>query len=182
MVVIIAVVVTAIYLILHMSPRERVVIAQAFPKGDPIGLIIPAINVDAIIEPVGLTSSGALGAPLGPVNAGWFDAGTRPGDVGIAIIDGHYGWKDHIPAIFNNLSSLKGGDSVYVDDAKGNVITFVVSKVASYGEYASTSNIFTPYDNKSHLVIVTCAGVWNTEKKSYSKRVVVFADLSDRPL
>ena len=152
-------------------------VVSAVPKDNPVGLIIPAINIDAVIEPVGLTSDGALGAPAGPYNAGWFSRGVTPGDKGVAIIDGHYGWKDHIPAIFNNLALVKKGDRIFIYSTKGNVTIFTVTKIASYGENASTSDIFVSHDTGVHLVIVTCAGVWSVAEKSYSERVVVSADL-----
>ncbi len=152
-------------------------VVPAVSRAKPIGLIIPAINVDAIIEPIGLTPEGALGAPAGPYNAGWFSRGVTPGDKGVAIIDGHYGWKDHIPAIFNNLASVKKGDRIFIYSAKGDTTIFTVTKIASYGENASTSDIFVSHDTGAHLVIVTCAGVWSVAEKSYSERVVVSADL-----
>ena len=132
-------------------------VVSAVPKDNPVGLIIPAINVDAVIEPVGLTSDGALGAPAGPYNAGWFSRGVTPGD--------------------NNLALVKKGDRIFIYSTKGNVTIFTVTKIASYGENASTSDIFVSHDTGVHLVIVTCAGVWSVAEKSYSERVVVSADL-----
>jgi len=68
--------------------------------------MIPSINIDAAIEYVGLTSNGAMAVPKGPNDVGWFELGPRPGDIGSAVIAGHDGWKDGIPAVFDNLSKL----------------------------------------------------------------------------
>jgi hypothetical protein len=33
-------------------------------------------------------------------------------------------------------------------------------------------------DNGDHLNLITCDGIWDADEKSYSKRLVVFADIS----
>jgi hypothetical protein len=70
-------------------------------------LKIPKINVDANIDSVGLTVSGAMDVPEGPNDVAWFNLGSRPGEEGTSIIDGHSGWKDNIPAVFDDLYKLK---------------------------------------------------------------------------
>lgn len=145
-------------------------------SGLPARLRIPKIAVDASIDFVGLTPLGAMGAPEGPATAAWFDLGPRPGENGTAIIDGHYGWKDTIPTIFNSLSTLKVGDKIYVEDEKGITNTFVVRNIKSYSKDEIASDLFSSNDGKAHLNLITCEGVWSAAQKSYSNRLVVFAD------
>ena len=57
--------------------------------GDPVRLEIPAIQVDAFIELVGLTPQDAMDVPKGWMNAGWYHKGFRPGEAGNAVIAGH---------------------------------------------------------------------------------------------
>lgn len=150
-------------------------IVQTGP-GLPIRLKIPRINVDTIVEYVGLTSKGAIDVPKGPTDAAWFDLGPRPGESGSAVISGHYGWKNNIPAIFDNLNELIIGDKIYIVDEKGKTDTFIVRKLRSYGENENASDVFDSGDEKSHLNLITCKGVWNKTNKSYSGRLVVFSD------
>ena len=142
----------------------------------PVQLKIPKIHVDAFIEYVGITATGAMDAPTGPNDVAWFDLGPRPGDVGNAIIAGHYGWKDNIPAAFDNLSKLKAGDIINTEDGVGSTTTFIVRKTQIYGESSSVSDVFDSTDGIAHLNLITCEGVWNDVTKSYSGRLVVFAD------
>lgn len=142
----------------------------------PVRLKIPVINVDASIEYVGLTSAGAMDVPKGPSDVAWFDLGPRPGEDGSAVISGHYGWKNNIPAVFDYLSKLQKGDQLYIEDENGVVTTFVVRDSRSYGERADATDVFNSSDGKAHLNLVTCEGVWNKLTKSYSKRLVVFTD------
>ncbi len=152
-------------------------LATAAPLHNFMHLFIPTIGVDAVIEPVGVTSSGALDTPKGPTTTGWFDQSPRPGEKGVAIIDGHYGWKNNIPTVFNNLHTVKKGDHIYVADQALGTSTFVVTAIKSYGEHDNDSDVFVNKDGESHLNIITCGGVWNKAQHRYSKRLVVFTDL-----
>lgn len=142
----------------------------------PARLKIPKIRVDSLIENVGLTRNGEVGVPKGIANAGWFNAGPRPGEVGSAIIDGHYGWKYGRPALFNNLQKLRVGDKIYVKDKKNMSISFVVRALRSYGKNDDATAVFSANDGKSHLNLITCEGIWDKATKTYSKRLVVFTD------
>ena len=145
-------------------------------QGLPIRLRIPKIGVDAAFEYVGLTPDGAVGVPSGPASVAWFNLGPRPGEKGSAVIDGHYGWKNGIPAAFDNLYKLQKGDELYIEDEKGAVTTFVVRELRTYGENEDASGVFGSSDGKAHLNLITCEGVWSAAKKSYSDRLVVFTD------
>lgn len=144
--------------------------------GLPIHLKIPKINVDVELESVGFTKEGAVAIPQGPTLPAWFSLGPRPGDVGNAIIVGHFGWKNNIPAVFDDLHKLERGDKLSVLDEKGVVSTFVVTEIRTYEESDVASEVFISTDGKVHLNLITCSGVWNKTQKSYSTRLVVFTD------
>jgi sortase A len=144
--------------------------------GFAIRLKIPKINIDAPVEFVGLTPAGVMGVPAGPSDVGWFDLGPRPGDIGSAVIAGHEGWENGIPAVFDNLHSLVKGDKIYVEDETGTTTVFVVRELRIYGQNDDASDVFTSSDGKAHLNLITCDGVWNTMDRSYASRLVVFAD------
>ena len=142
----------------------------------PVNLKIPAINVDSTIEYVGLTQDGAVDVPKGPANVAWFDLGTIPGENGSSIVSGHSGWKNNIPAVFDNLYKLKKGDKIYTEDSSGIITTFIVRELKTYGPNESAPDVFFVGDGKAHLNLITCTGFWNTILKSHSKRLVVFTD------
>lgn len=145
----------------------------------PMRLKIPKINVDAVIEYVGLTSDGAMGIPKKTDNLAWFNQGPRPGDNGSAVINGHYGWRNKRLLPFDNLNKLRKGDKLYIKDKNGVVISFVVRESRRYNPEANTKDIFYSDDGKSHLNLITCEGSWDKISKSYSKRLVIFADKID---
>ena len=142
----------------------------------PVRLLIPKIHIDAFVEDVGTTSDGAMAVTKGPVDVAWFDLGSRPGEIGTAVIAGHEGWKDGIAAVFDNLHELKKGDEIYVENEEGSTTAFIVDRVGTYGQDENASAIFTSADGLAHLNLITCEGIWNAAEQSYSNRLVVFAD------
>lgn len=152
-------------------------VSKKISYGWPIRLTIPSIGVDATIEGVGLTDGGELGVPIGPLNAGWYKAGPRPGELGNAVIDGHFGlWKDGTATVFNNILNLQKGDKLYVSDKNGKPIVFVVSGFGIYDPAQDSTSIFKAGDRKAHLNLITCNGIWIPSQKTYSNRLIVFSD------
>lgn len=144
--------------------------------GIPVRLKIPALLVDAVVERVGVTSNGDMDVPRGPAEVGWFHLGVRPGEKGSAVIDGHFGTIKGVPAVFNNLHTLREGDKIYTEDEQGATTTFVVRELKRYGPNDDAVEVFVSSDGKAHLNLITCEGEWNKVTELYSKRLVVFAD------
>ena len=144
--------------------------------GLPVRLKIPKISVNSGFEYVGLTSLGAMDVPKNPDNVAWFSLGSRPGEVGSAVVAGHSGWKDGESVVFDNLYKLDIGDKLYVENEKGVVITFVVHKIQTYDSLTDTSSVFNSSDGKIHLNLITCVGTWDKMTRTSSSRLVVFTD------
>lgn len=142
----------------------------------PVRLKIPKLNIDANVEYVGLAPDGSVDVPKGPDNVAWFNLGARPGEVGSAVIDGHSGYKNNKPAVFDNLDKLKKGDKIYVENKKGETITFVVREFKTYKQKTNPSEVFGASDGLAHLNLVTCSGAWNAVDETHSSRLVVFTD------
>lgn len=147
-----------------------------YPHKESLRLKIPNINVDTTLETVGTTSDGAVGVPKNPMNAGWFNLSSYPGENGNAVIVGHFGWKEGKPAVFDSLHTLQKGDKLSVEDKNGVTTNFIVREVRTYKEHEDASAVFKSNNKNAHLVLITCGGVWNEIEKSYSERFVVLAD------
>lgn len=141
----------------------------------PISLKIPVIDVDAVIEYVGLTSSGAMEVPKDTKNVAWFNLGPLPGETGSAVIAGHFDDKKGQKAVFYDLKKIKKGDQVFVEDSQGKFIAFIVREIRSYDSEAFVPEIFIS-SNGQHLNLITCSGNWSKSKKIYTQRLVVFTD------
>ncbi len=146
-------------------------------KALPVRMTIPAIDVDASVEYVGITSNKAMDTPKEANKVGWFNLSAIPGQAGSSVINGHFGYKNKKPAVFDNLSKIKKGDKIYIEDEEGVVITFVVLKLKSYGRNDNASEVFASNDAKARLNLITCAGDWDPIAKTHSNRLVVFAEV-----
>jgi sortase A len=167
------------------SPRRPVIAralvqkAQAKPVetiGVPVGIAIPAIGVEAEVEPLGLLEGGKLDAPKNAEDTGWYALGAKPGETGNAVIDGHLtlGKGD---GVFRRLSRVRPGDEIQVRDDKGKTRVFAVRETAVYDvDKAPMQEIFGPTDRK-RLNLITCAGVWRTDLDHYDKRLIVYTEL-----
>lgn len=151
--------------------------AQTLPRpGLPKRLRVPSIDLDAPIEHVGRTAEGAMDVPTGLMNAAWFNLSPRPGENGSAVIDGHYGWKDGQPTVFNKLHTLLPGDEIFVDDEFATTLRFVVRATQTFSLRDDATEVFSSDDGQAHLNLITCEGTWSASKNSYSDRLVVFAE------
>jgi sortase A len=143
-------------------------------EGHPVHLFIPAIGVSANIQRLGVEADGEMAVPSNTYDVGWFELGTRPGEKGSAVIAGHLNGKNGELGVFANLSKLKDGNIVYVEDDSGTVNVFVVRESRVY-QPGFAENVFNANDGV-YLNLVTCDGVWNRDINSFSKRLVVFTD------
>lgn len=146
-------------------------------SGIPTRIKIPKIKVNIALESVGLNPDGVVGAAKNLGSAAWYNLGVRPGDNGSAVINGHFGrLKNGKMGVFTNLNKLRKGDKISTIDHDGLSTTFVVREIRKYNLKEDATEVFYANDDNSHLNIVTCVGVWNKITKTYSNRLVVFAD------
>lgn len=154
---------------------ESALLEVSILPGLPVHLRIPAIDVDANIQSLGVNPAGEMETPSNVGDVGWFDLGPRPGESGNAVIAGHFNGELNEEGVFAKLHQLKDGDQIYVLDSNGTTFTFKFRESRRY-DPGYAEEVFA-LDRGIHLNLVTCDGIWNEVEKSYSKRLVVFADL-----
>lgn len=143
----------------------------------PTHIEIPKVGVNAPIDPAGLMKNGQMDVPANDTRVGWYHLGTKPGDIGNAVLDGHVDNQTG-PAVFFYLKDLKPGDPVWLSDANGKKLEFIVDTIAVYPEgNAPVEKVFGNFGRRN-LNLITCTGVFNHSEKSYESRLVVFTHLS----
>ena len=146
----------------------------------PVRLEIARIGVSTGLQRLGKDHHGAVEVPSGPHQwdtAGWYAAGTRPGDPGSAVILGHVDSKRG-PAVFYRLRELRPGDLVEVVRADGSRARFAVQRVEQYPKARfPTADVYYPTLTPM-LRLVTCGGAFNHKVGHYVDNVIVFATLS----
>lgn len=151
-------------------------IAPVNSFGPPIRLIIPVIDIDANIQHLGVNLKGEMDVPDNIIDVGWFKFGSLPGEIGSAVIAGHFNGKKNEAGVFANLNKLKKGDQIFIKNDKNQLITFIVKQIRFY-DPGYAESIFNSNDN-AHLNLITCDGTWDKIKKTYNKRLVILADIS----
>lgn len=149
--------------------------AQENNRTLPVRIKIPKIGVDANIQSVGVTASGDMDVPSNADDVGWFEMGTRPGELGSAVMAGHFDDKDGRAGVFHGISNLEIGDELFVEDDEGTFLTFVVHEIRIF-DPGYVDEVFGQANGK-YLNIITCDGVWDKNTESFSKRLVVFTEL-----
>ncbi|CAL9577387.1 class F sortase [Streptomyces sp. enrichment culture] len=152
--------------------------APALAPSPPLRVRIPAIRVDAPLTGLSLTPSGSLDAPPAEERnlAGWYEAGTTPGETGTAIVAGHVDNADG-PAVFYRLGALKRGDRVEVDRRDGTVALFTVDAVEVYSARDFPDDKVYGAAPRPELRVITCGGGYS-KTTGYQGNVVVFAHLT----
>ena len=141
----------------------------------PARLKVPALGVDALVEQVGRKADGTMGAPQKFNEVAWYALGGKPGGEGNAVFAGHINNGLTTAGVFEHLAKIHLGDYITVEDEAGKTLIYKVSDIQQYPvEEAPATTIFSA-SGPSHLVLITCDGQWVPEKKTFDKRLVVFA-------
>ncbi|MEW2246127.1 class F sortase [Streptomyces sp. NPDC058733] len=152
--------------------------APALPPSPPDRIRIPSIRVNAPLMGLALTSAGSLDVPPADRKnlAGWYEAGTTPGERGTAIVAGHVDNADG-PAVFYDLGALKRGAAIEVDRRDGSTATFTVDAVEVYRAEDFPDQKVYGAAPRPELRVITCGGGYS-RATGYQGNVVVFAHLT----
>ncbi|MEU0550856.1 class F sortase [Micromonospora sp. NPDC005979] len=152
----------------------------ALTRSAPTTIEIPRIGVDATIMSLGTNPDGTVQVP--PLEqadqAGWYEPGASPGEIGNAVIVGHVDSAKLGPAVFFDLGALVPGDMITVRRADGQPATFRVDSVKSYPKTAFPTELVYGPNDRPGLRVVTCGGQFDETVRSYPDNVVVFATLA----
>ncbi len=150
---------------------------ESAPSISPTRLVIPAIGVNAVVESVGKNDSGAMKAPKKFSDVAWYELGALPGEAGNAVFAGHVNNALTKAGVFEHVSDLKIGDTVFVTEDSGYSLSYYVTGIENYtNANAPLVDIFS-VSGPSGLVLITCAGDWDPRARSYDKRLVVYTRL-----
>jgi hypothetical protein len=158
----------------HADPRS----APALPPSPPDRIRIPSIRVNAPLMGLGLTATGSLDVPPAEKKnlAGWYEAGTTPGETGTAIVAGHVDNAEG-PAVFYGLGALKKGSTIAVDRRDGGTAVFSVDSVEVYDAKDFPDEKVYGAAKRPELRVITCGGGYS-RSTGYQGNVVVFAHLT----
>lgn len=146
------------------------------PADSPRRIIIPNLEVNAIIQPVGTTSAGDMEVPVDPSIAGWFSQRAVPGEKGLSIINGHLLSGAEHEGIFSNLNQLSVGSIFQIEMGDYSKKDFIVT--ANYKvTNAEAQELLYKQIYISQLNLITCTGQYLKTQETFDHRQIVVARL-----
>lgn len=142
----------------------------------PVNLKISSINLNVPVLSVGADVDGTQLVPDDNGTVSWWKYGAKPGEVGSAVLAGHYKIDDGSPGVFYRLNEVKIGEMVSVTDEHGVEQQFRVvdRKIFPVPEFP-TIDIYENSDSES-LNLVTCTGEYISETNNYTHRLVIYTE------
>lgn len=144
----------------------------------PVEVDIPKIGARSSLVSLGLNADGTLEVPpvSHPQQAGWYDNGPTPGEIGPAVVLGHVD-GDHQEGVFYRLKELGPGDEVDISRQDGKTLKFRVSHVDSVSKDSFPTNAVYGDTPDPELRVITCGGSFDPSARSYRNNIVVYATL-----
>lgn len=141
----------------------------------PARLKVPSLGIDAKVEEVGRRADNTMGTPSDFANVGWWSEGSKPGEPGNVVFDGHVNNALTKAGVFEHLFQVHKGDYVTVSDAEGHTLVYEVSEVSLYDTNQAPLRKIFATAGPSQVVLITCDGEWVEDSRSFDKRLVVVA-------
>jgi sortase (surface protein transpeptidase) len=141
-----------------------------------VRLVVPALDVDAPIRPMGVRDDGQMALPEDVDRVGWYRFGPRPGDAGSAVLAGHVDDDEQGLGALAPLRTAEPGDEIQVTDRDGASTRWrVVSREVITKQALPLDRLFRR-DGPPRLTLITCGGPFLPEFGSYRDNVVVVAE------
>lgn len=140
----------------------------------PRAIFIDKLNVKARTLPMSVNPDGSMQAPINIDDAGWYTGSVKPGQKGAAIIVAHASGPTR-RGLFAYLDTLKAGDQLAVERGDGSRLNYqVLSKKVLPLDKVDMEEMFRVQEGDEGLNLMTCAGKWLAERKTFEQRVMVF--------
>jgi len=143
----------------------------------PARIMVSAIGVNAKVVSVGKKDDGSMDTPKNFTDVAWYSLGVKPGEAGSAVFAGHVNNALGMAGVFEHLTDISIGDKVIVADTGVRTLTYIVHGVDLYQVDAAPSETIFKTEGPSQIALITCEGVWDEDAHSYTKRLVVTANL-----
>lgn len=149
-------------------------VAQANP---PVRLQIPALRLNARVNPVGIDAgTGDFAVPPSVDEVGWYQFGpSLASPMGSIVIAGHVDSAAEGKGAFFELRNLAPGDEIVLTAKDGSVRRFTVSSREQFEKTALPADLLFARDGQLRLTLITCGGPFDRTSRHYRDNVVVTA-------
>lgn len=111
-----------------------------------------------------------------PMQAGWYEFGPSPGEVGPAVILGHVD-GDKQAGIFYHLHELAVGARIDITRADGRIVTYFVRNIDQIAKDEFPTDAVYGDTIEPELRLITCGGSFDRSARGYRDSIIVYATL-----
>lgn len=160
------------------SNAAGVMAVASLPRSVPLSIDIQKINARSTLLPLGVSRHRKVQLPPAstPMQAGWFDGGPTPGEIGPATIFGRV-VGDHQQGIFFRLHELAPGDLVLIKRQDGSTATFRVRHIEELSKGSFPIDAVHSATTDAQLRLVTFGATFDPATRGYRDNIIVFATL-----
>ena len=127
------------------------------------------------VRAVGVGRDGEMALPRTPAEVGWYQFGPRPGDTrGATVLAAHLDMPGYGVGPIAAVEKLRRGDTLVVRSG-GTTTRYAVSDLRSVRKSQLDLPALFARNVAPVLHVVTCAGAFDPETKTYDRNVVVTA-------
>ncbi|CAL9457998.1 hypothetical protein SUDANB6_02579 [Streptomyces sp. enrichment culture] len=149
----------------------------ALPASVPVRVAIPSAGVDtAPLLRLGLNADGTIEVPsvAQADRIGWYGNGVTPGEIGPAVLVGHFDTVNG-PAVMRNVDRIRPGDRIDVTREDGTRAVFAVTALEQVGKDAFPTRKVYGRTSRPELRLITCGG--DIVHGHRPDNIIVYADL-----
>jgi sortase (surface protein transpeptidase) len=138
------------------------------PRSVPVRLDIPSISAHSTLIPLGLNPDHTVQVPpvSTPMQAGWYEFGPTPGEIGPAVILGHVD-GDKQPGIFYHLRDVAISARIDITRADGRIVTYFVRHIEQIAKDDFPRDAVYGDTSEPELRLITCGGSFDRSTRNY---------------
>ena len=157
-------------------PRTSSEVPPVVAPVAPVRVQVPSASIDMSIRPVGIEDGGFMELPPEPTVAGWYRFGAYPAaGTGNTVLAAHVDSSIYGIGPLSNLRNFEPGTEVQVESEDGGMTRYAVESVTYYPRSQLPTEQLFARDGAPALVLITCGGSFDAERRSYSDNVVAIA-------
>lgn len=147
------------------------------PKGFvPQRLLVESLSIDAPLVTTVIDADDALVPPQDPAQLAWW-RGVRPGEgAGSVLVAGHLDARRYGQGPLARIVRLDRGDRAVLTGPGGVRATYVFRGVETFDKDALPAAELFSTGGAERLVLVTCGGTYDRDRRSWDSNVVAVLD------
>ncbi len=159
------------------SPTLSVSQSAVAPPGFvPRRLLVRSLGIDAPLIDTVVDGDGALVPPEDPAELAWW-RGVRPGEgAGSVLVAGHLDMYSYGQGPLARIVDLHPADRAVLTGASGVKATYVLRGVITIDKDALPAAELFGTGGPERLVLVTCGGTYDRDRRSWDSNVVAILD------